>query len=175
MNKQAQENMISVIRKFLSSAPPSCDVEISVKYNLSKDTISQPKASIIRMNTGATTEQARAVTPRRTSSLSMIPRKLRSEERVALKDAIPILTPEKKTESSTTYEALPNAIKTDKEEVNVSAEPLRKKEKESERNTGKNGKSTDVETDEVSTSELFPVKKALRYNKNSGKYDDISY
>ncbi|PIO70730.1 hypothetical protein TELCIR_07400 [Teladorsagia circumcincta] len=77
-------------------------------------------------------------------------------------------------ETSTKYEPLPNAIKSDRDEVNVSAEPLRRAESE-KRARAKNAASSDVETDEMPTSELFPVKKALRYNKNSGKYDDISY
>ncbi|KAK6050098.1 hypothetical protein COOONC_12397 [Cooperia oncophora] len=100
MNKQAQDNMLSVIQKFLSNAPPSCDVEISVKYNLSKDNTQLPKTSTIRMNTAAANENTRPFTePRRIGSATFMPRKLRSEERMALKDAIPILTPEKKTAS----------------------------------------------------------------------------
>ncbi|KAK6022207.1 hypothetical protein OSTOST_12105, partial [Ostertagia ostertagi] len=78
-------------------------------------------------------------------------------------------------ETSTKYEPLPNAIKTDpdRDEINVSAEVLRSLS--DKRAKTKNAASSDVETDDMPTSELFPVKKALRYNKNSGKYDDISY
>ncbi|VDO44368.1 unnamed protein product [Haemonchus placei] len=92
-------------------------------------------------------------------SSTFLPRRLRSEERMPLKDAIPILTPERKSD--------------DRDEVHVSAELV--KNGDSKRTRSKNPKSTDQETDDMSTSELFPAKKALRYNKNSGKYDDISY
>ncbi|RCN39888.1 hypothetical protein ANCCAN_14157, partial [Ancylostoma caninum] len=44
--------MLSVIQKFLTSAPPGCDVEISVKYNLAKDSPPQQVRSFTtRVNT----------------------------------------------------------------------------------------------------------------------------
>ncbi|EYB95445.1 hypothetical protein Y032_0160g3360 [Ancylostoma ceylanicum] len=175
---EVQDNMLSVIRKFLTSAPPGCDVEISVKYNLAKDNPTQVRSFTTRMNTSGPASVSNMDKNRSTdgkrSSTPVMARKLRSEERVALKDAVPILTPTKKTES-TGYEMLLDSRKVrDGDEVNVSAESFRNPSSEKKTKT-KTSQSSDMETDEIATSELFPVKKALRYNKNSGKYDDISY
>ncbi|XGW22202.1 hypothetical protein V3C99_004862, partial [Haemonchus contortus] len=111
MNKQTQDNILSTVQKFLSNAPPSCDVEISVKYNLPKDSSQVPRPSTVKIST-ATTENVRKPGPevRRSGSSTFLPRRLRSEERMPLKDAIPILTPERKSESRTRYEPVPSAI-----------------------------------------------------------------
>ncbi|WKX91870.1 hypothetical protein Q1695_010142 [Nippostrongylus brasiliensis] len=113
-------------------------------------------------------------------STPVMSRKLRSEEKVSLQNAVPLFSPDKKTDP-TTYEPISPAVRKEeknKDEVNVSAEGFDKGPKDRLPPPKPNkpaSKSSDQETDDMATSELFPAKKALRYNKNSGKYDDISY
>ncbi|KJH52763.1 hypothetical protein DICVIV_00970 [Dictyocaulus viviparus] len=144
---QVRENMLAVIQNFLANAPPQCDVEISVKYNLAKESSEQVKKFSTRTSVCDADRLPTKVPSRAKLRTPVLVRKLRSEERVALKDAVPLFTPNKTTQDSFSYDLFA---------------PM------------KNPQYSDPETDDMPTSELFPVKKALRYNKNSGKYDKIS-
>ncbi|KAK6729943.1 hypothetical protein RB195_006784 [Necator americanus] len=144
---------------------------------LAKESPQQVRTFTTKMNTSepvskSNVDKSRSA-DRPRSSTPVFSHKLRSEERVALRDAIPVLSPAKRTDS-TRYEMPGNRKVIDHEEVNVSAESFRNPSS-LRRSQTKISQSSDLETDELATSELFPVKKALRYNKNSGKYDDISY
>ncbi|CAJ0594436.1 unnamed protein product [Cylicocyclus nassatus] len=172
MNKQVQDNMLSVIQKFLTNAPPGCDVEISVKYNLAKEG-QQVQAYTTTMKTMEPVS-SKLRNADSSGSTTLLVRKLRSEERVPIKGAVPVLSPKKIQEDTSRYENLPEGRKLMDDEVNVSAEVFKKSNSDKKKKM-KTTQSSDPETDEIATSELFPVKKALRYNKNSGKYDDISY